>query len=309
MKRRPMEEIDLTIGIIGLGGMGGGMAARLLGLGRQVTGYDTSAERMTDFAALGGEAATSARNVADRAELVIACLPSESASFGTAFGADGVAGGAIVRTYVEMSTLGQEAMERIAGKIEAAGIGFLDAPISGGPKRARDGTLTAIVAGAPEVRSAAMEVLKLLSEHVFEVGDTAGQAQVVKLVNNMLSITAFVASCEALSIGVKAGLDARKMIEVINVSTGRNSATMDKFPAAILPRNFRYGGPLSIGVKDTELFLKLARSTQMPAFVGTTVANLFALVADQLGHEADYSNTIKVFEAWGGGIVVGDPEI
>ncbi len=298
----------MTIGIIGLGGMGGGMAARLLGLGRSVTGYDISAERMAAFTALGGEPATSARDVADRASLAIACLPSEAASFAAAFGADGAAGGSVLRTYVEMSTLGKEAMEHIAAKLEASGVGFLDAPISGGPKRAHQGTLTAIVAGGPETRASAMETLNLLAEHVFEVGDVPGQAQVVKLVNNMLSITAFVASCEAVSIGVKAGLDARTMIDVINASTGRNSATVDKFPAAILPRTFKYGGPLSIGVKDSQLFLKLARSTQMPAFVGSTVANLFALVADQLGPEADYSNTIKVFEAWGGGIVVGDAE-
>lgn len=286
--------------------MGGGMAARLLGVGENVVGFDTSHERMAAFAGLGGEPAASARAVADRAELVIACLPSKAASFATAFGDDGVADGSAVRTYVEMSTLGKDAMETIAPELETRGIGFLDAPISGGPGRAREGTLTAIVAGKPQVRASALPVLHRLAQHVFEVGDVPGQAQVVKLVNNMLSITAFVASCEAISVGVKAGLDARTMIDVINVSTGRNSATVDKFPAAILPRTFQYGGPLSIGVKDSQLFLDLARSTHMPAFVGATVANLFAMIADQLGPDEDYSNTIKVFEAWGGGIVVGD---
>ncbi len=307
MTQQRMEG-ELTIGIIGLGGMGGGMAARLLKLGRPVVGFDTGAERMAAFASGGGHSATSARDVADRAELVIACLPSESASFATAFGPEGVVHGEAVRTYVEMSTLGKEAMERIARELAPRGIGFLDAPVSGGPGRAREGTLTAIVAGEPAARAGAGETLKLLAQHVFEVGDVPGQAQVVKLVNNMLSITAFVASCEAISIGVKAGLDARKMIDVINVSTGRNSATVDKFPAAILPRTFQYGGPLSIGVKDSQLFLELARDTHMPAFVGSTVANLFAMIADQLGPDTDYSNTIKVFEAWGGGIVVGDGE-
>lgn len=298
----------MKIGIIGLGGMGGGMATRLLGLGQAVVGYDISPERLQAFAAAGGEPATSAREVADRAELVLACLPSQEVSFATAFGPGGVAGGKAIRSYAEMSTLGKEAMEKIAAEMDAAGIGFLDAPISGGPKRAEEGALTVILAGRPDTRAAAMETLRMLSQHIFEVGDVPGQAQVVKLVNNMLSITAFMASCEAISIGVKAGLDARTMIDVINVSTGRNSATVDKFPAAILPRSFKYGGPLSIGVKDTELFLKLARSTHMPAFVGSTVANLFALVAEQLGPETDYSNAIKVFEAWGGGIVVGDAE-
>lgn len=296
----------MKIGIIGLGGMGGGMASRLLGLGQDVCGFDPGADQARAFAAAGGRSVGSAREVAEQAEIVIACLPSQAASFATAFGEEGVAGASAIRTYVEMSTLGKEAMETIAAELKASGVAFLDCPISGGPRRAKEGTLTAILAGDPHVRKTALPVLRMLAEHVFEVGDIAGQAQVVKLVNNMLSITAFVASCEAISIGVKAGLDARTMIDVINVSTGRNSATVDKFPAAILPRNFKYGGPLSIGVKDIELFLKLARQERMPAFVGSTVANLFGLIAEQLGPEADYSNTIKVFEAWGGGIVVGD---
>lgn len=298
----------MKIGIIGLGGMGSGMAKRLLGLGQNVVGFDTDTRQMQAFEAAGGIPLGSARAIADEAELVMACLPSEEASFSTAFGENGVAGGAAVGTYVEMSTLGNAAMETIADKMSAAGIGFLDCPISGGPRRAQEGKLTAILAGEPHARQAALPTLRMLAEHVFEVSDVPGRAQVVKLVNNMLSITAFLASCEAISIGVKAGLDARTMIDVINVSTGRNSATVDKFPGAILPRTFKYGGPLSIGVKDIELFLKLARGTKMPAFIGSTVANLFGLVAEQLGPESDYSNTIRLFEAWGGGIVIGDAE-
>lgn len=296
----------MVTGLIGLGGMGGGMASRLLQQGQAVVGYDTSADRMAAFTALGGVAATGARDVADRAELVIACLPSQAASFATAFGPSGVTGGAAMRTYVETSTLGKEALETIAAAFAETDVAVIDAPVSGGPARARDGTLTIIVAGPQAAVAAADTTFRRLAENVFVVGDTPGQSQVVKLVNNILSITAFVTSCEALSIGVKAGLDARTMIDVINTSTGRNSATVDKFPKAILPRTFQYGGPLSIGVKDVELYLQLARSSHMPAFVGSTVANLFNLVADRLGPEADYSNMIKVFEEWGGGIVVGD---
>lgn len=298
----------MIVGMIGLGGMGGAMAARLRDLDQNVIGFDTDEARMSALLARGGDTAKSARDVADRAEFVIACLPHEAASMSTAHGPDGVIHGTAIQTYIEMSTLGQEAMTQIAGTVQNEGIGFLDSPISGGPKRARDGALTAIVAGRPETRKSAETVLRMVAEHVFEIGDIPGQAQIAKLINNMLSITAFVASCEAISIGVKAGLDARKMVDVINVSTGRNSATLDKFPATILRRKFGNGGPLSIGVKDSELYLKLARSMQMPAFVGSSVANLFALIADQLGPETDYSNAIKVFEAWGGGIVVGDGE-
>ncbi len=96
------------------------------------------------------------------------------------------------------------------------------------------------------------------------------------------------------------------MIDVINVSTGRNSATMDKFPKAILNREFDYGGPLSIGEKDVELYLELARDTGMPAFIGANVANLFHHLTAQLGAETDYSRIITVWEDWGGITVGGE---
>lgn len=298
----------MTIGIIGLGHMGLAMAEHLIEAGQDVVGYDIAAGAVQALEAAGGRAAGSPREVADRAETVISCLPNRAASLATAFGADGVVEGGCVTTYVEMSTLGRAPIALIGERLAGTSIGFLDAPISGGPSRARDGTLTAIVAGAPETIEAARGVLDRIATNVFVVGAAPGMAQVCKLVNNILSITAFVASCEAVTIGVKAGLDAHAMIDVINVSTGRNSATLDKFPRAVLPRTFAYGGPLSIGEKDVELFLELARDTGAPAEVASCVASLFHRVAEKLGPETDYSRMITAFEEWAGGdVVVGGP--
>lgn len=295
----------MTIGMIGLGHMGGAMARRLIEKGQSVIGYDTSAQAMTAFAAAGGSPAASPRAVADGAEIVFASLPGKKASFDTAFNADGVMRGSRIRTYIETSTLGRAAIATIAEKLATAGIGFLDAPISGGPKAAAVGSLTAIIAGPKAEIEAVRPAFALMATNIFVVGDTAGMAQVCKLVNNILSITAFVTSCEAIAMGVKAGLDARTMIDVINVSTGRNSATLDKFPKAILPRTFDYGGPLTIGLKDIDLYLELARDTHMPAVMGFSVSGLFNHIATRLGAEADYSTMIKVFEEWGD-VVVGD---
>jgi len=297
----------MTIGMIGLGHMGGAMARRLIDKGRSVIGYDVAAHATAQFADAGGAIAASPREIADNADIVLACLPGKQASFDTAFGAQGIVHGSRVKTYVEMSTLGRASIATIAGKLADAGIGFLDAPISGGPKAAAVGSLTAIVAGPKAGIDATREVLELFAANVFVVGDTPGMAQVCKLVNNILSITAFVTSCEAITMGVKAGLDARTMIDVINVSTGRNSATVDKFPKAILPRSFDYGGPLAIGLKDIDLYLELARDTHMPAVMGFSVSGLFNHIAARLGAEADYSTMIKVFEEWGD-VVVGDQQ-
>ena len=298
----------MDVGMIGLGHMGGSMALRLIESGHDVVGFDTSAEAMRRLEAGGGRIAAHPREVADRAELVMACLPGKQASFDTAFGENGVVHGQRVRTYVEMSTLGRDAIARIGGSLASAGIGFLDAPVSGGPRGAVEGRLTAIVAGAADTIEAARPALSDIASNIFVIGPEPGMAQVCKLVNNILSITAMVATCEAVSMGVKAGLVARTMIDVINVSTGRNSATMDKFPKSILPRTFSYGGPLAIGVKDIDLYLELAHDMRMPAAIGTTVSGVFNHIVSRLGAESDYSTMIKVFEEWGDVVVGDDPD-
>ena len=298
----------MEIGMIGLGHMGGSMARRMIECGHEVVGFDSAAEALRLLEAASGTIAASPRDVADRVEIVFACLPGKQASLDTAFGDLGVFHGSRIATYVEMSTLGRGTIAAIGARLGAAGIGFLDAPISGGPRGAAEGKLTAIVAGAPDLIEAARPALASVASNIFVIGAEPGMAQVCKLVNNILSITAFVTTCEAISMGVKAGLDARTMIDVINVSTGRNSATVDKFPKAILPRTFDYGGPLTIGLKDIGLYLELAQDLRMPATMGFTVSGLFTHIAARLGADADYSTMIKVFEEWGDVIVGGDPE-
>ncbi len=287
----------MHVAVIGLGGMGSGIAASLLRGGHDVVGYDRSGDRCTAFATDGGKVAGSAAEAAGRAELVFACLPSAAASIDTAR-AIAAAGGP--RHYVELSTLGRETIGEIAAILSAAEISFCDAPVSGGPPIARAGQLSAVMSGPAETVEFARPAMESFAQNIFVVGEKPGLAQVCKLVNNMLSITAFVATCEAITIGAKAGADAAAMIDFINVSTGRNSATSEKFPRAILPRTFTYGGPLSIGQKDLSLFLDLAREMETPSLVGSNVANVFNVVAAELGRDVDYSNMIRVFEAWAG---------
>lgn len=296
----------MAVGMIGLGSMGGSMARRMAGQGLEVLGYDPSAAASAAAQAGGVTLAASPRDIADRADIVLACLPSTTAAKATAFGPEGVVHGQQIQLYVEMSTLGRAPLRSLADGFAGSGIGFLDCPISGGPKAADEGRLTAILAGAEADIAKLAPVLDTIVTNRFVIGAEPGMAQVCKLVNNILSITAFVTSCEAIAMGVKAGLDAKAMIDVINVSTGRNSATVDKFPKAILNRSFDYGGPLSIGEKDVELYLELARDTGMPAFIGANVANLFHHLSARLGADTDYSRIISVWEDWGGITVGGE---
>jgi 3-hydroxyisobutyrate dehydrogenase-like beta-hydroxyacid dehydrogenase len=280
--------------------MGGAMAERLLDSGFPLVICDPDRERLGPLTDRGAVAAATPREVADRAEIVFACLPSPEISRTVAIGADGVASGKAVKIYIESSTIGQATVIAIEEALAARGISTLDMPVSGGPIWARDGKLIAILSGPPAAREAASPVLARLAGRVMVVGDRAGLGQVAKVVNNALSLTGMMIACEAIVAGVKAGLDARTLIDVINASTGRNSATADKFPKAILPRTFVYGGPIVLGNKDLEMYLELGRTTQASTALGQSVAELWKTITAEIGSERDLSEMVRYFEAIAG---------
>ena len=187
--------------------------------------------------------------VAGAAPLVFACLPNGRTSEAVA---QEVAKGGAVRTYVEMSTIGSPAMQRIAAAVGAQGIALADCPISGGPKGARAGTLTVLCAAPAEVRAQIRPCLDAIGRTVFEIGDRPGQAQLMKLVNNLVNAANMATAFEALVLGAKGGLDPDQMVAVLNVSTGQNSATLTKVPNAVLPGSFDYGSSLTTMLKDVE---------------------------------------------------------
>lgn len=294
-----------TIGFIGTGHMGGAMAMRLLEAGHPMVVLDTSPAAVAPLVARGARAASSPREVADAAPVVFACLPSPEVSLAVVDGPDGVARGSALEVYVESSTIGEGTAQALDARLSAAGIGFVDAPVSGGPRGAREGTLSVIAAGAPALLDRLSPVFGRLARQTFRVGARPGQAQVCKLVNNAISIAAMAITCEAVVLGVKAGCDARVMIDAINASTGRTSASVDKFPKAILPRSFDYGGPLSIGSKDLELYLDMAQRHGVTVDVARAVAALWSEVVAANGPDRDYSTMIQPIERRAGVIVGG----
>ena len=281
------------------------MAARLLSQGRHLIVADRDPVTLRPFLDLGAEAVASPRDMADRAEVIFACLPSREASRMVALGEDGIVHGKAVRVYVEASTVGQATIAAIEEGFSSKGISLLDMPVSGGPPWAREGRLTAILAGPPEAREIVSPVLADLAQKVVVVGDRPGLAQVAKLVNNMISFAGMVAACEAIVLGVRAGLDARTLLDVVNAGSGRNSATSDKFPRAILPRTFDYGGPLSLGVKDIELYRDIGRSVGMPTTLGDMVGTLWRAAVESGRPGQDYSEIVRHFERMAGVEVKG----
>jgi 3-hydroxyisobutyrate dehydrogenase-like beta-hydroxyacid dehydrogenase len=292
----------MDIGFIGLGNMGAHMARRLVEAGHRVVVYDTRQEAIGNLAALGAIAARSPAEVADAAETVMASLPTPDVVLAVATGPGGVIEGKRVRRFVDLSTTGAVMAERIFTILRTRGIVQIDSPVSGGVHGAEKGTLAVMVSG-PRAEIAAVEpALKVIGK-LFVVGERPGLGQTMKLVNNVLSATAMAATSEALVTGVKAGLDPRQMLEVINAGTGRNTATEDKFSKAILPGTFDIGFAAALMLKDVKLFLVEREMLGVPTDVIEAVCRLFQLTCEECGADADLSAVILPLEKRAGVVV------
>ena len=135
---------------------------------------------------------------------------------------------------------------------------------------------------------------------VFYVGDKPGLAQIAKLANNLLAAAAIVLSSEAMAMGVKAGIDARVLIDIINSGSGRNSATQDKFPRAVLPRTFDFGFATGLSYKDVRLCVDEAEALGVPMVAGAAVRQMLAITNAKFGPDSDFTSIAKVVEEWAG---------
>lgn len=292
------------LGFIGLGNMGFPMAARLIEAGYPVTVFDTRPDIVATAVERGAQAASSPRDVADRAETVLASLPSVQASRDVATGPDGVIGGQRIKRFVDLSTVGSTAAQQIEAELSARGIAKLDSPVSGGVGGATKGTLALMVSG-PRAEFDAVEPILATLGTPFFVDTKPGAGQTMKLVNNLLAATALATTCEVVVMGVKAGLDPSVMIDVINAGSGATNASRDKFPKSILPRSFDYGFATGLMVKDVRLYLEEAEALGLPTEVAAAVGRLWELVLREEGPASDFTSAIKPLEKAAGVIVDG----
>jgi 3-hydroxyisobutyrate dehydrogenase-like beta-hydroxyacid dehydrogenase len=293
----------MDIGFIGLGKMGFPMARRLIEAKHQLTVFDQRKEALEKLVALGAQAASSPKDVADRAETVLASLPSLQASLDVATGTGGVIEGKRIRRFVDLSTVGSHMAVRIHDALAKRNIVQLDSPVSGGVGGAEKGTLAVMVSGPKAEYEAVKAALDVIGK-VFFIGEKPGSAQTMKLANNLLSATAVVATSEAVVMGVKSGLDASVMVDVINAGSGMNTASRDKFPRAILPRSFDFGFATGLMVKDVRLYLEEAEALGLSMEVAEAVGRLWEVVIREMGAESDFTSAIKPIEQ-AAGVVVG----
>ncbi len=293
----------MDIGFIGLGKMGFPMARRLIEAGHRLVVFDQRKEAVEKLLALGAQATSSPKDVANRTETVLASLPSLQASLEVATGSGGVIEGKRVRRFVDLSTVGSHMAVRIHELLANKNIVQLDSPVSGGVGGAEKGTLAVMVSGPHSEFETIRPALDVIGK-VFFIGEKPGSAQTMKLANNLLSATAVVATSEAVVMGVKSGLDPNVMIDVINAGSGMNTASRDKFPRAILPRSFDFGFATGLMVKDVRLCLEEAKALGLSMEVAEAVGRLWEVVIREMGAESDFTSAIKPIEQ-AAGVVVG----
>jgi 3-hydroxyisobutyrate dehydrogenase-like beta-hydroxyacid dehydrogenase len=288
------------LGFVGVGRMGGPMANRLLDAGYRLCVYDVSEEATGPLVARGAELAASPAEVASIADTVFMSLPTPDVVREVALGGNGgLINGSKVRTVIDLSTTGPGVATEVAGKLAERKIAWVDSPVSGGVTGAKAGTLAVIVSCPKPAYQRLEPVLKVFGK-LFHAGEKPGLAQTAKLANNLLAATAMVATSEAMAMGVKAGLDAKVLLDIINASSGRNSASQDKFPRAILPRTFDFGFATGLSYKDVRLCVEEAEAMGVPMVVGGAVREMLAVTRARFGAGSDFTYIAKVLEEWAG---------
>jgi 3-hydroxyisobutyrate dehydrogenase-like beta-hydroxyacid dehydrogenase len=296
------EEVGDTVAFVGVGRMGSGMVGRLLGAGHKLVLFDPNPAATAPWAAQGASVVSSVGEAAAASSVVMVSVPGP-ADAKAAAAAVAVAGGA--RIFVDLSTSGPAAAQAIARLLEPAAIAAIDAPVSGGVKGAASGKLAIMASGPSAALIRVRPLLEALGK-VFAVGEKPGLGQTVKLANNLMSAASLAIAAEAMAMGVKAGVNPAVMLEILNASSGRNSATQDKIPKHVLNRKFDFGFANALSFKDVRLCLDEAEQLGVPMVVGAAVRQMLSITDRTYGADADCTDLVRVVEAWAGCEIRGE---
>ena len=260
------------LGFVGLGEMGGPMAAKIAGGGFDLVVYDKagSAKR----APAGARPVETLAQIAEVTDSIFLSLPGGPAVIAVAEGLAALPERRVT-TVIDLSTIGPTKAREAAALLGSTGITYVDAPVSGGKAGAKAGTITVMWAGPAAELERHRTVLMSFCKNPFHVGENAGQGQALKILNNFLSGTAMAATSEAILYGLSQGLEMKTMLDVINVSTGQNTASRDKFPQRILTGTFDAGFKTALLAKDSRLFLDNARAAGTASEVAAVITDLW----------------------------------
>jgi 3-hydroxyisobutyrate dehydrogenase-like beta-hydroxyacid dehydrogenase len=294
-----------VIGFVGIGRMGGPMAGRLIDAGHELVVFDTQSAATQPVVDRGAALGSSPQDVASRADIVLVSLPTPDIVKSVVIGPNGVIHGSRAKIVIDLSTTGPSTAALVAGELATKGIAWVDSPVSGGVAGATHGTCAVIVSCRKPVFERVEPILKTFGK-LFFTGEKPGLAQSAKLANNLLAAAALVITSEGMAMAVKSGVDAKTMIDIINVSSGRNSASQDKFPKAVLTRSFDFGFATGLSYKDVRLCVDEAESMGVPMVLGSVVRQMLAVTQAKFGADSDFTSIAKVIEEWAG-VEIGGP--
>jgi 3-hydroxyisobutyrate dehydrogenase len=286
-----MSETLGEVAFVGLGKMGLPMATQLVRAGVPTVGFDVGPAARDAFAAAGGSVAGSAAAAVAGAATVILMLP-DSGVVESVLGDPEVA--AALRpgmTVIDMSSSEPARTRALAGRLAAAGVAMVDAPVSGGVARAATGEL-AVMVGGEDADVARVEPLLGSFGTLFRSGGI-GSGHAVKALNNLMSATHLLVTSEAVLAGRRFGLDPARVLEIVNASSGRSGSTENKWPRFVLPGGYDSGFGLRLMLKDMRIAVDLAEQVGLPSRLGAEAVELWARAAEELPPEADHTEIAR----------------
>jgi len=298
-----------TIGFVGVGNMGWPMAACLVRAGFTLNVCDSRREVANNFVQqIGGFTPDSLRDMAAASDVIITMLPTSAiVERVIATGEDSVLAGLKPGSIVvEMSSGVPSVTQMLATRVAELGGTLIDAPVSGGVRRAQTGELAIMVGGEAAAIDRAMPVLQAMGSSVLRTG-AVGSGQAMKALNNLVSTGGFLIGIEALLIGSRFGLDPSVMVDVLNAATGMNNSTQKKFKQFVLSRSFAAGFSLDLLVKDVSIALQVGRETGTATPLAALCKEMVAGAAAMLGPGADHTEMAKLCERLAGSELTAEP--
>jgi 3-hydroxyisobutyrate dehydrogenase len=286
---------------LGLGAIGRPMATRVARAFPELVVWNRTADKAAIFASEHGvRAAGSPAEAAKDADVVITCLPLSRDVESLLDGPHGLIGAMKKGTTLVDCTSGDPATSRrIAARLAAQGVDYVDAPVSGGVAGAEKGTLTVMVGGDAAVFERMQPVFKSFGQKIVHCGDV-GAGDALKAVNNAMLAVHILSTTEGLATLKKMGVDPKVALDVINTSSGRSNTSMNLFPERVLSRAFPRTFRLALLEKDIGIAAQIARDYKVPSPVTQLAADLFTLARGELGEVADHVEAVRLVEQWAG---------
>lgn len=294
------EDTKAAVAFIGLGNMGGRMAARLVHAGYDVRVFDTNPTSVRAMVETGASSAPSPAEAAEGADFILSSLPNPAIVESVYLADGGVLSGAKPGAVaIDHSTIDPATAVRVSRAFDIQGVSFLDAPVSRGIPAAENGTLAIMVGGDAEAFQKALPVLAHLGSTVTHVGES-GTGQLVKLCNNMISAITTAALGEVMLVGRSAGLDTKTMFDVLTSGSADSHILNTYFPRSVFGSTRPTGFSLDFMVKDVDLFLDTGSDTQVPLLISSVVRQIFKIAQDKGLGQRDSCSVVEFYESLAG---------